>query len=81
MMKNGTKIKVYIDPQKAACTIARQNISQSELALKIGIGVSYLNQILSADYPASPKVRVKLLEVLGCDWSDIFLIKELPNKQ
>lgn len=55
--------------------MARQNISQNELAKKLGITSGYMSQLVCGTRYPSPKVRQRILDVLDMDFDDVFLIE------
>ena len=65
--------------------MARQNISQNELAKRLGITSGYMSQLVCGTRYPSPKVRQKILDVLGIDFDDVFIIerdeRELSSKR
>ena len=68
-------IKVRVNQDAVHVAIAKRNMSQNMLAIRAGISSGYISQLMcGARYP-SPKVRQKILDVLGMDFDDVFLIE------
>jgi transcriptional regulator with XRE-family HTH domain len=55
--------------------IARQNISQNELARRLGITSGYMSQLVCGTRCPSPRLRRKMLEYLdSLNFDDLFVI-------
>ena len=53
------------------------NISQNELARRCGISRGYMSQLMRAERSPSPRLRRRLMEVLGVsDFDTLFVIVE-----
>jgi len=60
--------------------IARRNMSQNMLAIKVGSSSGYISQIMCGTRSPSPRMREKLLEALApLTFDDIFIIEESGN--
>ena len=55
----------------------RLNMSQNELARRVGIRSSYMSQLMSGQRFASPGVRQRLMDVLGVnEFDDLFILEK-----
>lgn len=53
--------------------LARENISQNQLARRCGVTSGFMSQLLSGQRNAGPRVRARLLESLpGLDFDTLF---------
>ena len=54
----------------------RLNMSQNELARRVGVTSGYLSQLMSGTRCPSAEVRVRLMETLGVtDFDDLFILE------
>lgn len=57
--------------------IARQNMSQNEFALKLGISSGYMSQLVCGTRCPSPRLRRRMLELSpSLTFKDLFVIVE-----
>ena len=60
----------------------RLNLSQNELARRVGIRSSYMSQLMSGQRFASPGVRQKLMDVLGmAQFDDLFILEKVDEEE
>ena len=59
----------------------RLNLSQNQLAQRVGIASGYMSQLMSGEGFASPGVRRRLMDVLGVTEFDYLFILEKINKE
>jgi transcriptional regulator with XRE-family HTH domain len=70
-------VKVRINPKPLWDAIARQNISQNELANRLGVSSGYMSQLVCGTRCPSPRLRRKMLEVLSpLTFDDLFTVEE-----
>ena len=70
-------LKVRINSKALWNVIARQNISQNELASRLGISSGYMSQLICGTRCPSPKLRRKMLELLSpLTFDDLFIVKD-----
>jgi transcriptional regulator with XRE-family HTH domain len=70
-------IKVKVNSKSLWDAVARQNLTQNEMAAKLGISTSYMSQIVSGTRYPSPALRRRMLDVLSpLDFDDLFIIEE-----
>jgi DNA-binding XRE family transcriptional regulator len=70
-------VKVKVNTKGLWAAVARQNLSQNEMAAKLGISKCYMSQVLSGTRCPSPKLRRRMLEVLSpLTFDDLFIIEE-----
>jgi transcriptional regulator with XRE-family HTH domain len=78
-------IKVRINQDAMQIAIAKRNMSQNMLAIRAGISSGYISQLMCGTRYPSPRVRQKILDVLGMDFDDVFIIerdeRELPARR
>ena len=70
-------IKVKLNRTAIQVAMAKRNMSQNMLAIKVGISSGYISQLMSEARYASPKVRQTILETFSpLTFDDIFIIQE-----
>ncbi|MYI07330.1 MAG: helix-turn-helix transcriptional regulator [Gemmatimonadetes bacterium] len=68
-------LRVTLKPAPVWAFLEERDISQNELARLVGISSGYLSQLMSGRAHPSPRVRQRLLGVLGLtDFDDLFTI-------
>lgn len=55
--------------------IMKKGHSQSSFCNKVGVSVSYGNQVLNGKRNPSPELADKIVQLLGVDFDDIFFIQ------
>jgi len=68
-------VKVRVNQDAVQIAIAKRNMSQNMLAIRAGISSGYISQLMCGTRYPSPRVRQKLLDVLGMDFDDVFIIE------
>ena len=67
--------RVRVNPRSLWDAIARQNISQNELARRLGITSGYMSQLVCGTRCPSPRLRRRMLEQLDhLNFDDLFTI-------
>ena len=80
MMENAMTITVKMNQAAVLRAIARRNMSQNMLAIRVGSSSGYISQIMCGTRTPSPRMREKLLSVLApLTFDDIFIIEESNN--
>ena len=75
-------VKVKVNTRCLWDAVARQNLSQNEMAAKLGISKCYMSQVLSGTRCPSPRLRRKMLDVLSpLIFDDLFIIEENDGDQ
>ena len=70
-------IKVRLNQTAVLRAIARRNMSQNMLAIRVGISSGYISQLMCGTRYPSPEVREKFQGVLNpLAFDDIFIIEE-----
>lgn len=69
-------MSVYLDNQKAKKLMFVKGFNVSSFAREVGIGVSYLSQILNGKRSPSPKLAKKIAKTLEVEIEDLFFFKE-----
>ena len=70
-------LKVRVNSKALWGVLARQNITQNELARKLGISSGYLSQLVSGTRFPSPALRRRMLELLNpLTFDDLFIVEE-----
>jgi transcriptional regulator with XRE-family HTH domain len=73
-------ITVKINQSAVLKAIARRNMSQNMLAMRVGSSSGYVSQIMCGTRNPSPRMREKLLNALApLTFDDIFIIEESDN--
>ena len=68
--------QVTLKPDPVWAFLDERDISQNELARRVGISSGYLSQLMSGAAHPSPRVRRRLLRVLeASDFDDLFSIE------
>ena len=71
--------RVRLKPEAVWSYLNRLNMSQNELARRVGISSGYLSQLMSGTRCPSATVRVRLMEALGVtDFDALFLLEIVP---
>ena len=80
MTENTIAITVKVNKLALLRAIARRNMSQNMLAIRVGSSSGYISQIMCGTRTPSPRMREKLLNVLApLTFDDIFIIEESGN--
>lgn len=70
-------ITVRLNKAAVLRAIARRNMSQNMLAIRVGSSSGYISQIMCGTRNPSPRMREKLQGVLApLNFDDIFIIEE-----
>jgi transcriptional regulator with XRE-family HTH domain len=73
-------ITVKINQSAVLKAIARRNMSQNMLAIRVGSSSGYISQIMCGTRNPSPMMREKLQNALApLTFDDIFIIEESGN--
>ena len=73
-------ITVKINQSTVLKAIARRNMSQNMLAIRVGSSSGYISQIMCGTRNPSPRMREKLQSALSpLTFDDIFIIEESEN--
>lgn len=68
-------LRVRVNQDAVQVAMAKRNMSQNMLAIRAGISSGYISQIMCGTRYPSPKVRQKILDVLGMDFDEVFIIE------
>jgi len=80
MTENTMTITVKVNKLALLRAIARRNMSQNMLAIRVGSSSGYISQIMCGTRTPSPRMWEKLLNVLApLTFDDIFIIEESDN--
>ncbi len=70
-------VHVRIKPKTFWQALAKQSLSQSELATRLGISSSYMSQVVCGTRCPSPRLRRRILELLNpLTFDDLFIIED-----
>jgi len=70
-------IRVRLNQSAVLRAIARRNMSQNMLAIRVGSSSGYISQIMCGTRNPSPRMREKIQSVLvPLTFDDIFIIEE-----
>ncbi|MEB8115659.1 helix-turn-helix transcriptional regulator [Staphylococcus saprophyticus] len=69
-------MSVYLDNQKTKKLMFIKGFNVSTLADEVGVGISYISQILNGKRSPSPKLAKKIAETLEVEIEDLFFFKE-----
>ena len=73
-------IIVRLNQSAVLRAIARRNMSQNMLAIRVGSSSGYISQLMRGTRNPSPRMREKLQSVLTpLTFDDIFIIEESDN--
>ena len=60
----------------------RLNLSQNQLAQRVGIASGYMSQLMNGQRFASPRVRRRLMDVLGVtDFDYLFILEKVDEEK
>ena len=78
-MSNGQRPpKVRLDRYRIWATLNRLNMSQNEVARKVGTSSSYLSQLMTGKRRPSAAFRKKLMEAMGVTrFDDLFYLEDV----
>jgi transcriptional regulator with XRE-family HTH domain len=68
-------IKVRVNQDVVQIAMAKRNMSQNMLAIRAGISSGYISQLMCGTRYPSPRIRQKILDVLGMDFDEVFVIE------
>ena len=68
-------IKVRVNQDAVQIAMAKRNMSQNMLAIRAGISSGYISQLMCGTRYPSPRVRQKILDVLGLDFDEVLIIE------
>ena len=69
-------MRIGVNSKALRAAVARQNISQNELAAKLGISSGYMSQLVCGTRCPSAKLRRKMLEFLKpLRFDDLFIVE------
>jgi len=68
-------VRVRVNQDAVQVAMAKRNMSQNMLAIRAGISSGYISQIICGTRYPSPRVRQKILDILGMDFDDVFIIE------
>jgi len=72
-----TQMKVRIRGNAVKRILARKNLSQNWLAMRVETSTGYMSQLMTGVRNPSAKMRSKILDVLkDCQFDDVFVIVE-----
>lgn len=69
-------MSIYLDNQKTKKLMFIKGFNVSTLADEVGVGISYISQILNGKRSPSPKLAKKIAETLEVEIEDLFFFKE-----
>lgn len=70
-------MRVYINSKVVRRKLIRSNLSQRELADRIGICTGYMSQLMDGSRHPSAKIRKRLMSIFSeSSFDDLFIIKE-----
>ncbi|MCL0057741.1 helix-turn-helix domain-containing protein [Dehalococcoidales bacterium] len=73
-------LRVRVNSKTLWDAIARQNISQNELARRLGITSGYMSQLVCGTRCPSPRLRRNMLELLdSLTFDDLFIIDDYKD--
>ncbi len=61
--------------------IRRKNITQTELAKKVGVGQTYINRIINGYITPSTPLGMRIAEALEMSVEDLFIIEKRREHQ
>jgi len=74
-------LKVRVNSRAVQVAIAKRNMSQNMLAIRMGSSSGYISQIMRGTRYPSPKIRQKILEILSpLTFDDVFIIEEQQDE-
>ena len=78
MKRRQPSSRVKLDPQKVWALLNRLNMSQNELARRVGTSSSYLSQLMSGTRCPSAAFRKRLMDALGVTrFEDLFYLEDV----
>ena len=68
--------RARLNPVAAWDQLNRLNMEQNELARAVGVTTGYLSQLMTGTRHPSAAVRTRLVEALGIDDRELFVLEE-----
>lgn len=75
-MRGVENMSAYLDNQKAKKLMFIKGFNVSSLADEVGVGISYISQILNGKRSPSPKLAKKIAETLEVEIEELFIFDE-----
>ncbi len=76
MKRRQPSLRVRLRPEVVWEHLARHNMTQTELARRVGINPGYLSQLMSGRRSPSAKVRARLMAELGiAEFDELFFLE------
>ncbi|GEM_PF-507618 len=73
----GMLLRVRVNSKALWDAVARQNISQNELATNLRISSGYMSQLVCGTRGPSPRLRRRMLELLNpLTFDDLFIVED-----
>ena len=79
MRRSAHAPRVWLNPVAVWELLDRLGISQNELARRCGFSPGHLSMLMNGKRSPSPRVRRRLMEVLGVDDFEVLFITEPPE--
>ena len=76
MRRKQSLYRVRLKPEAVWERLNRLNITQNELARRIGRSSGYLSQLINGERCPSPETRRRLMEALGVSDFDVLFVLE-----
>ena len=71
-----TDLRVRLNPKAFWLAIARQSMSQKDMAFMLGVSNGYMSQLVHGTRRPSPRLRRKILKLLNpMTFDDLFIIE------
>ena len=80
MKRRRPSVRVQLRPEAVWQHLARHNMTQNELARRVGIAPGYLSQLMCGKRSPSPRVRAALQAKLAiAEFDELFLLEEIDE--
>lgn len=75
LQKGGILLRIIIQDKKVRKLMLHDGLNISALAELVGVGVSYMSQVLNGKRNPSPKLAKRIADALDVEITDIFTIE------
>ena len=80
MRRRRPRSKIKLKPVPVQDYLARNNMTQKQMADLVGISGAYFSQLMNGDRSPSARVRTSFQQVMGADDFDVLFYVEDPDE-
>ena len=76
MKRKRPRTRIKLNPVPVQNFLDRSNLTQKNMACKVGISEAYFSQLMNGDRSPSAKVRSRFQQVMGVEDFDVLFVVE-----